>query len=168
MMLNLAGLEYWEQKYQRFLIHEDGDYIRFQGGPIFVQLPGFGLLAKKGGTSTIYGLGTPEIDKYADLSGYSKLILTVTSGRARIFFNAINDQPEGRITVGTGNNEASQYLTVNNSTYTIDLNAIWFDHGKAHLNSIKSGAWNENATITSMELVPYEGTPVKWNFDNTI
>lgn len=60
MMLNLAGLEYWEQKYQRFLIHEDGDYIRFQGGPIFVQLPGFGLLAKKGGIED----GTRAHDNY--------------------------------------------------------------------------------------------------------
>ena len=118
---------------------------------------------------TIYGLGSPEIDKYADLSGYSKLILTVTAGSARAFFNATSDQEADRITVGNSDNyNGKKYLTVTGNTYTIDLNAIWFDYGKAYLNSIKSGGWNANATITSMELVPYEGTPVKWNVDNGI
>lgn len=60
MMLNLAGLDYWEQKYQRFEIDKDGKFIRFVGGPIFVQLPGFGLLQKKGGTED----GTRSYDNY--------------------------------------------------------------------------------------------------------
>ena len=64
MMLNLSGLDYWEQKYQRFLIHKDGDFITFKGGPIFVQLPGFGLLDKKGGVED----GTRSHDNYIGMT----------------------------------------------------------------------------------------------------
>lgn len=115
-------------------------------------------------TEEIYGLGTPDNTKYADLSGYSKLILTVSNGQPRLFFNTKTYNGD-RLTVGPN---AGQYMTVNGNTYTVDLNAIWFDEGKALLNSIKGGGWGTPATITSMELVPYEGTPVKWNIDNGI
>ncbi|MBR5060867.1 MAG: hypothetical protein IKX24_01850 [Prevotella sp.] len=47
IMLNLSGLDYWEQKFQRFNIAKDGKSIYFEGGPIFVQLPGFGLTQNK-------------------------------------------------------------------------------------------------------------------------
>lgn len=115
-------------------------------------------------TEEIYGLGTPDNTKYADLSGYSKLILTVSSGQPRLFFNTVTYNGD-RLTVGPN---AGTYMTVSGNTYTVDLNAIWFDQGKAYLNSIKGGGWGSPATITSMELVPYEGTPVKWNVDNGI
>lgn len=61
IMLNLSGLDYWEQKYQRFNIDKEGKYIFFEGGPIFVQLPGFGLLDKKTG---VENAGTREYDNY--------------------------------------------------------------------------------------------------------
>ena len=116
-------------------------------------------------TSTIYGLESPDEAYFADLSGYSKLILTVSSGQPRLFFNTVGNNGD-RLIVGGPNSIG--YITNSGNIYTIDLNGLWFDYGKAHLNSIKAGAYNQNATITSMELVPYEGTPVKWNFDNTI
>lgn len=43
LMLNIAGLDYWNQKYGRFIVHKDGKYIKFVGGPHFLQLPGFGI-----------------------------------------------------------------------------------------------------------------------------
>lgn len=61
IMLNLSGLDYWEQKYQRFNIDKEGKYIYFEGGPIFVQLPGFGLLNKKTG---VENAGTRAYDNY--------------------------------------------------------------------------------------------------------
>lgn len=63
IMINLSGLDYWEQKFQRFAISskEDDKFIVFRGGPIFLQLPGFGLLDKKTG---VENLGTREYDNY--------------------------------------------------------------------------------------------------------
>ena len=62
MMLNLAGLDYWEQKFQRFGISSDPDdkHIIFRGGPIFVQLPGFGLTQNKNGKLKTELLNTKE------------------------------------------------------------------------------------------------------------
>lgn len=64
IMLNLSGLDYWEQKFQRFGISSDPDdkFIIFRGGPIFVQLPGFGLLDKKTGQEE--NPGTRSFDNY--------------------------------------------------------------------------------------------------------
>ncbi len=52
LMINLAGLDFWDQKFNRFNIHKDpnkaafGDYIYFEGGPTYLQLPGFGINAE--------------------------------------------------------------------------------------------------------------------------
>ncbi len=43
LMLNISGLEYWTQKYNRFNIAVDGSCIYFVGGPHYLQLPGFGI-----------------------------------------------------------------------------------------------------------------------------
>ena len=43
LMLNMAGLNYWDQKYNRFNVSAKGDYIEFVGGPHYLQLPGFGI-----------------------------------------------------------------------------------------------------------------------------
>ncbi len=46
LMINLAGLDYWDQKYNRFSIQKEGKHIKFSGGPIYLQLPGFGINAE--------------------------------------------------------------------------------------------------------------------------
>ena len=43
LMLNISGLQYWTQKYNRFQVAADGSHIYFVGGPHFLQLPGFGI-----------------------------------------------------------------------------------------------------------------------------
>ena len=43
IMLNIAGMDWWDQKYNRFNIAKDGSNIYFQGGPHFISLPGFGI-----------------------------------------------------------------------------------------------------------------------------
>ncbi|MBR5060865.1 MAG: hypothetical protein IKX24_01840 [Prevotella sp.] len=60
IMLNLSGLDYWEQKYQRFNIDRQGRYLYFEGGPIFLQLPGFGLTQNKNGKLKTELQGTQE------------------------------------------------------------------------------------------------------------
>ena len=60
IMLNLSGLDYWEQKYQRFNIDRNGHFIYFEGGPIFLQLPGFGLTQNKNGKLKTELQGTQE------------------------------------------------------------------------------------------------------------
>ena len=111
-------------------------------------------------TDIIYGFGTPATDQYADLSGYSKLILTVTDGAPRAFFNATGTTDADRLTVGPN---AGTYMTIEGNTYTIDLEAIVRDQGFAHLNSIKSGAYGQVATITSMELERFQITSCSFN-----
>lgn len=46
LMINLAGLDYWDQKYNRFCVQKEGKHIKFSGGPIYLQLPGFGINAE--------------------------------------------------------------------------------------------------------------------------
>ncbi|MBQ6064235.1 MAG: hypothetical protein IJK87_11520 [Prevotella sp.] len=60
IMLNLSGLDKWEQKYQRFNIDRQGHFIYFEGGPIFLQLPGFGLTQNKNGKLKTELQGTEE------------------------------------------------------------------------------------------------------------
>ena len=43
IMLNIAGMDWWDQKYNRFNVAKDGSCIYFQGGPHFIALPGFGI-----------------------------------------------------------------------------------------------------------------------------
>ncbi len=43
LMLNISGLQYWTQKYNRFRVAADGSHIAFIGGPHYLQLPGFGI-----------------------------------------------------------------------------------------------------------------------------
>ena len=56
IMLNIAGLDYWDQKYNRFNVAKDGSHIYFTGGPHFISLPGFGINPTQRGTAT----GTSE------------------------------------------------------------------------------------------------------------
>ena len=49
LMFNIAGLEYWQQKYTRLNVHEDGSFIYLEGGPHYIAMPGFGLV----GTATV-------------------------------------------------------------------------------------------------------------------
>ena len=43
LMLNISGLNFWDQKYNRFRVAADGSHIAFIGGPHYLQLPGFGI-----------------------------------------------------------------------------------------------------------------------------
>lgn len=101
-------------------------------------------------TDLFYGLGTPSQGRYADLSNYSKLVLTVPEGSPRAFFN------KGETTHGNSENNTrieNPYMTKSGNVYTYDLEALVALDGKAHLNSIKSAAYGVNGECTSMQLV---------------
>ncbi len=52
LMVNIAGLDYWQQKYHRFRVNQKGTSILFMGGVHFMSLPGFGATGNVGDTYT--------------------------------------------------------------------------------------------------------------------
>ena len=48
LMVNIAGLDYWQQKYHRFRVNQKGTSIIFVGGVHFMSLPGFGATGNVG------------------------------------------------------------------------------------------------------------------------
>ena len=123
-------------------------------------------------TGLPYGDGS--VINYADLSGYTKLIVTVTSGTPRFLLNRDVDE-------GQWNSDESQshlieypkdggwsqkYFTKEgddeNATYIVDIKAIVKDKGFCHLHCIKGANWAD-VTVTSMEVEKAENAPtVGW------
>lgn len=107
-------------------------------------------------TDTAYGLQTPSANQYADLSGYSKLVVTVPEGSPRAFFNATGTTEGERLT--------NPYMTKNGNTFTYDLEAIVAQYGSARLNSIKAAASWVELTVTSIQLVEKANNAKTWDF----
>ena len=106
-------------------------------------------------SDVLYGYQSPTQDDYADLTYCSKLVLTITQGRPRAFFNNVG-----------GVQETNPHMTQDGNTYTYDLEAIRQDYGYVHLNGIKAGGPNETATASSMEIVRSEITGCRTNNGN--
>lgn len=109
-------------------------------------------------TDTAYGLQTPSATQYADLSGYSKLVVTVSEGSPRAFFNATGPGEDQRLT--------NPHMTKNGNTFTYDLEAIVAENDFAHLNSIKAAASWVELTVTSIQLVEKANNAKTWDFTN--
>lgn len=111
------------------------------------------------GESTGQPYGDPSVINYADLSLYSKLIVTVTEGTPRFLFN--RDVAEGQ---WNANEEEShliespksgwseKYFSQDGNVYTVDLKLMAKEKGFAHLHAIKGANW-ANVTVESMVLV---------------
>lgn len=112
-------------------------------------------------TGTAFGLETPNGSNYADLSNFSKLVLTVPEGQPRVFFNATGGGVDERLTVGPG---VGTYMTKSGNTYTVDIERILADYGSAKLNSIKAATSQVELTVTSIQLV--EKGEKTWDFSN--
>ena len=114
------------------------------------------------GESTGQPYGDSQVINFADLSLYSKLVVTVTEGSPRFLFN--RDVDEGQF----NDNEAESHLIDNTrggwcakyfsnapgeeegeTVYTVDLKQLVKDKGFAHLHAIKGANW-ANVTVTSM------------------
>ena len=111
------------------------------------------------GTSTgsVYGDMNVNGNHYADLSKYSKLVLTVTAGTPRLLFNRQGMDNSGDFIESTGDSGRGYVTHENNSNiWIIDIEAIVRDYGYAHLNCIKG--LNGNVTITSATLTAPQAT----------
>ena len=110
-------------------------------------------------TSLAYGDVNVNWKKYADLTAYDRLVVTVVSGAPRFCFNRLT--ADGQDTDdGVGSEmidipgkawATEKYQTVDGNAYTIDLKAITADQGFARLHCIKGANWN-NVTVKSMKL----------------
>lgn len=111
------------------------------------------------GTSTGSVYGDMSVINYADLTLYSKLILTVTEGTPRVLFNRLKDEGQAGDTfedsylVDIPNKGwcTSKYQSVEGNVYTYDLKAIAKDYGFVHLHAIKGANW-ANVTVESAEV----------------
>ena len=119
---------------------------------------GFGI-----STQDVYGDMGVHASNYADLSGYEKLVLTVTNGAPRLLFNRQTDSGEDYIEI---NSVSSPYVTVSGNEWTIDIEKIVSDNGYAHLNCIKGANW-ANVTITAATLTGPSFTGMYHEWDGT-
>ena len=134
---------------------------------MFFSWDGWGADAQKTGPadcafvlneSTGQPYGDPSVINYADLSLYSKLIVTVTEGTPRFLFNRTvdegqynADESQSNLLEYPKNGWTDRYFTVDGNDYIVDLKQITKDKGFAHLHAIKGANW-ANVTVTKMEL----------------
>ena len=99
-------------------------------------------------TGQPYGDGSVQYLNFADISEYSKLILTVSAGTPRIMMNRVEPLPEG--TEGRDANGGSYVqLTPAPVEGIVEVDLTAYDY--AHLNAIK-GANYGNVTVNDMLL----------------
>jgi len=146
-----------------------GEIISLQEVP-FCTWDGWGADAKSTGDaecpfiigeSTGLPYGDSGVNNYADLSNYSKLIVTATEGTPRLLFNRDTDngqcsatESESHLIDNTNSGcmtWAAKYFVQDGNTWTVDLKQMTKDKGFAHLHAIKGANW-ANVTIASMEL----------------
>ncbi len=136
---------------------------------MFFSWDGWGADAQKlGPADCIYVLnestgqcyGDPSVINYADLSLYSKLIVTVTEGTPRFLFNRTKDEgqynaneDESYLLEYPKNGWSDRFFTKDGDDYIVDLKLMTKEKGFAHLHAIKGANW-ANLTVTKMELVP--------------
>lgn len=112
-------------------------------------------------TTLVYGDANVNYLKYADLTGYTSLVINVTDGTPRLLFNREVPATSGTIDPNGGayleiNSSSNRYVTVDGTQWTIDLRKLANENGYAHLNSFK-GANYANVTVTSVTLT---GSPL--------
>ena len=111
------------------------------------------------GKPTDLPYGDVGVNNFADLSGYSKLIVTLvkdTNGMPRFLFNRdedegqwSEDESESHLIDNTREGWSSKYFTQEGNVYTADIEQMVKDKGYAHLHAIK-GANFEAITVKSM------------------
>lgn len=109
--------------------------------------------------TTIYGTGSVWKNCYADLTAYSKLVITCSGANPRIMLNRSIDEgqhPDGMWEYPKEGSDA--YVSVQDNgdgtkSYALDIDKFREDKGYVHLNAIKC-PWGVSMNITSMELVP--------------
>lgn len=100
--------------------------------------------------TTLYGDGNVGYLNYADLSNYSRMMVSFEGGVPRFLFNRVSDG--GTLTEV---NSAGTYATVAGNLITIDLKKLASENGGyAHLNAIKVN-WGQTSNIKAVNLDPF-------------
>lgn len=100
--------------------------------------------------ATIYGDGDVNYLKYADLSNYSRMMVSFEGSVPRFLFNRVSDGGDL-----TEVNSAGTYATVTGNLITIDLKKLASENGGyAHLNAIKVN-WGQTSNIKAVNLDPF-------------
>ena len=103
--------------------------------------------------------GDSNVNNFADLSGYEKLVVVASAGEPRFLFN--RDQTEGQWDATEANSHlidntkggwCSKYFTKDGNTYTVDLKQLVNDKGFAYLHAIKGANWAD-VTIESIVVI---------------
>jgi len=143
-----------------------GEMISLQEVP-FCSWDGWGIDAKSTGDadcawvldeSTGQPYGDPSVINYADLSMYSRLVVTATDGTPRFLFNRDvdegqwnEDESQSHLIDNTRGGWSAKYFTQEGDQYVVDLKLMTKEKGFAHLHAIKGANW-VNVTVTSMEV----------------
>jgi len=103
--------------------------------------------------------GDTNVNAFADLSGYDKLIVTLvegTEGSPRFLFNRDvadgqwdADEANSHLIDNTKGGWSAKYFSQSGNVFTVDLKQLVNDKGYAHLHAIKGANWG-NITIESM------------------
>jgi len=118
------------------------------------------------GESTGQPYGDGNVNNYADLSGFEKLVVIATEGTPRMLFNrdiengqCSENEEESHLIDNTNSGcmtWAAKYFTseeIDGATvWTVDLTQLVKDKGFAHLHAIKGGNW-QNVTVTEMKVI---------------
>ena len=113
------------------------------------------------GSTNVYG--DTQVINFADLTNYSKLVVTATDGTPRFLFNRDvdegqwnADESQSHLIDNTQGGWSGKYFssetTDEGTVYTVDLKQMVKDKGYAHLHAIKGASW-QNVTITDMVVV---------------
>ena len=159
-----------------------GEMISLEEVP-FCSWDGWGADAQSTGTATCAWVidepsgqpyGDPSVINYADLTNYSKLVVTVTEGTPRFLFNRDvdegqwnADESQSHLIDNTQNGWSAKYFTSEatddgTTVFTVDLKQITKDKGFCHLHAIKGANWT-NVTVISMEVEKVgKGQQIGW------
>ena len=149
--------------------------VSLEDVPFWAHESGWGLEAQKntqlpkgteGEAMCLWIVGTPagnvygdtNVNAFADLSGYDKLIVTVVAeaGSPRFLFNRDADEgqwnadeAQSHLIDNTRGGWSAKYFSQEGNVYTVDLKQLVNDKGYAHLHAIKGANW-QDVTIESM------------------
>ena len=113
------------------------------------------------GNTNVYG--DTQVINFADLTNYTKLVVTATDGTPRFLFNRDvdegqwnADESQSHLIDNTQGGWSAKYFSSetndDGTIYTVDLKQMVKDKGYAHLHAIKGASW-QNVTITDMYVV---------------
>ena len=112
--------------------------------------------------------GDSNVNNYADLSNFTKLIVTVSDGTPRFLLNRDmdegqwnEDETQSHLIDNTRSGWSDRYFSKDGNTYIVDLKLLVREKGFAHLHAIKGANW-ANVTVESMEVERQAKAPQGW------